>query len=163
MFKVKLLSIVSLSLFISLIVSCGYKVQRGSLVDSVKIESIVNQTFEHGLEDKFVVALTEELAKNSIRVDNTSPYSIEGVIDFFELRGVAQKGDVTVQFEVFIKGNFSLKGLQAPDLPLNGTMIFPVTFSSEGTLEEITALKEQAIERALMELSTEIVSSILYR
>ncbi|MBI4823886.1 MAG: hypothetical protein HY805_06615 [Nitrospirae bacterium] len=145
--------------------SCGYTLHKNIPLDSVRLGSIVNQTFEHGLEDKLMITLTEELMKNGIRVEKTSPYSIRGVIDTFELRGVAYKENVAVQFEVFIKGSFYLHQDVTEESPfeLGGTVIFPITFSSEGTLEEITALKEEAIERALGELSSEIVSSILYR
>lgn len=179
MFKGKFSSIIIFSLFIVSIASCGYRVHKSTL-DSVRIGSIENRTFEHGLEDKLKVILGEELLKNSIRVSDNSPHMITGVIDTFELRGVAQKGDITIQYEVYITGKFSLikegydvavspaekKVSSVPcvpaQIPLRAAGLFPVTFVTEGSLGELTSLKEEAAQRALRDLSSEIIASIIY-
>jgi len=142
--------------------SCSYRVLRPAY-ESISVGRIENKTSEHGLEDRLTTALVEELMKNGIRVDKNSPYKIEGTIDRFELKGVAQKDEVSVQFEVFIEGGFVFKGPEGKEHRFRASTIFPQTFSSEGALEEVLSLKESTINSALKDMAQEIVSGAVFR
>ena len=149
------------SIILLFLSSCAYNVHRAPY-ESVSIGRIENRTFEHGLEDRLNTLLAEELMRSGMKVDEKSPYRIEGAIERFDLKGIAQKGEVTVQYEVFIEASFTLKSPEG-ERPLKTSTTFPVTFSSEGPLEEIIALKEEAGERALRDMAQEITAAILFR
>lgn len=153
------------SILISLLLlaaSCGYGVHRDLPFDSVRLGKIENRTFEHGLEDRLAAALGDELMRNGIKLSDKSRYSIGGVINVFELRGIAQKGDMTVQYEVYIDGSFSLKGPEG-ESPLKTGALFPVIFSTEGPLEAVAGLKEEAIARALRDIASKIAAAAVFR
>lgn len=159
--KKNLQKILLLGFLILLISSCAYSVHR-TPYEAIAIGRIENKTFERGLEDKLQMFLAEELMRNGIKIDSRSPYRIEGAIERFELKGIAQKDEITVKFEVFVEASLRLK---TPDgeMPIKTSSIFPVTFSSEGLLEEITAFKENAENQAIKDLASEAVAAILFR
>ncbi|MDP2168672.1 MAG: LPS assembly lipoprotein LptE [Thermodesulfovibrionales bacterium] len=156
-----LISLLLLS-FLLIAASCGYGLHRQTRLDSVSIGRIENRTFEHGLEDRLVAALGDELMRNGIKLSDKSRYSIGGVINVFELRGIAQKGDMTVQYEVYIDGSFSLKGPEG-ESPLKTGELFPVIFSTEGPIEAVASLKEEAIARALRDIASKLAAAAVFR
>lgn len=144
--------------------ACGYTVHgRANLpFRSVSLGKIVNKTFEPKLEDRMQVALAEELLKNGFSLENNADHKIEGVIKTYELRVLSEKGGVADQYEVVINGDFRLLDSSGASKPLRGGGIFIVSFKSAGTLPEVMAQKDRATARALRDLSSEIVASMIY-
>jgi hypothetical protein len=109
-------------------------------------------------------ALTEEFVKHGIAVSPGADYEISGVIDQFDLRLVAEKADVAAEYEVIMKGNFSLINPAGEKHEfVNITSPFLISFSGYGSLNELIALKEKASENAVREIAITIVAAILYR
>ena len=144
---------------------CGYKLQgRESLpFDSVRIGRIENKTYEPKLEDKLQKALADELIKNGIMISKNSEHVINGVIEAFELKALSEKEGIAVEYEVIIKGKFFLTSPEGKATELRNSGAFIVSFYNEGSLQEIMASKEQAIEIALKNLSSEIRAGIIYQ
>ncbi|HAM50345.1 MAG TPA: hypothetical protein DCP92_06480 [Nitrospiraceae bacterium] len=143
---------------------CGYTIQgKASLpFRSVSIGQIVNKTYQPKLEDKLQTALVAELMKNGIALENGSAYRIEGVITTYQLNTLAAAAGTAVEYEVIIRGDFKLVEPSGKIKALKGGGVFIVSFSSQGNLEDVIALRDQAIERALKDLSTELVISLIY-
>lgn len=150
---------------IPIISSCGYTLQgRASLpFQGVKIGKIVNKTYELRLEDRMQRLLTEELQKNGFILEAGAAYSIEGVLNVFSLRVLSVKGNVASEYEVVIKGDFRLLEPFGKTRTLKGDGIFRISFTSTEDLQNVAAGKELATERALRDISSEIVASILYQ
>lgn len=151
--------------FLLLLTGCGYRFQgKGSLpFTSVKIGKIENRTYEPKLEDKFQRALADELLKSGIMISEAAEHSVNGTIDHFELKPLAEKEGLTVEYEVIIKGRFSLKLPDGNTKQLRSRGAFIVSFYNEGELPSVMASKELAIEKALQDLSSEIRAGIVYQ
>lgn len=147
------------------LVSCGYSLHGKSDLPfhSISIGRIINRTFEPKLEDKMQIVLTDELMRNGFQVVSGSGYRIDGVINTLELRTLSEKSGTAVEYEVIVKGDFKLTDQSGKVKKLRGQGAFIVSFSSTESLQAVVALKEQAIERALKDLSSEIVASIIYQ
>ena len=142
---------------------CGYNIRRKPPVDSVRLGRIVNNTTEPKLQDRLYEALSLSLMQNGIRIENSSQYEIKGSIDGIKLRGTAEEDGVAIQYEVSISGNFVLIGPDGKARELRSSDVFIVIFSSaDPLLERVIAQKEAAIKRALNNMATEIVTSILH-
>lgn len=148
-----------------LIAGCGYTIQgRASLpFDSVSIGNIVNKTYEPRLQDRMQAALANELLKYGFTLDGNSPYRIDGVIDAFELRTLSEKSGTAIEYEIIIKGDFKLAEPSGKTRELRNHGVFIVSFSSSESLQPVIAAKEKAIEKALRDLSSEIIASIIYK
>jgi hypothetical protein len=145
---------------------CGYALHgRASLpFDEIQIGKIENRTLEPKLQDKLYRALTEEFLKQGITVYSGAGYKISGTIHQFELRLLSEKEDIAKEYEVIIRGNFTLvdpsgnareyKDIGSP---------FIVSFSGPDRLNELLASKELASERAIRDLAGEIVAALMYR
>jgi len=151
--------------FCLLLTACGYTIHgRANLpFNSISIGSITNKTFEPGLEDRMKIALVDELMKNGFVIDSSAGHKINGVINTYELRTLSEKAGVAVQYEVIIRGDFKLIDPSGKARPLMGQGVYIVSFLSAESLQNVMALKEKAIERALRDLSSEIVASAIYR
>ncbi len=147
-----------------LVPACGYTLHgRGNLpFQSVAIGKIVNRTYEPRLEDRMLAALADELMKSGFLIDGSSGHRISGSITFFELKTLSEKAGAAAEYEVIIRGDFRLTdpGGKARELRNRGVSI--VSFPSVGDLQNVMALKETAIERALRDLSSEITASVVY-
>jgi hypothetical protein len=146
---------------------CGYAIHgKVSLpFDSIQVGKLENTTLEPKLQDKLQMALTEEFLKQGIDVNPNAGYKLSGMINQFELRILSEKGGLATEYEVIIKGDFSLvdpsgntedfKNLGSP---------FIVSFQSSDTLEleKVLALKESVSERAIRDMAIEIVSILIY-
>lgn len=151
--------------YLSFIAGCGYTIQgRASLpFESISIGNIVNKTYEPKLQDKMQIALADELIRNGFALDRNSPYKIQGVINAFELRTLSEKSGTAIEYEVIIKGDFKLIEPSGRNRGLRNQGVFIVSFSSSGNLQTVVASKEIAIEKALRDLSSELVASIIYK
>ncbi len=150
--------------FLLLIPGCGYTIQgKASLpFQTVKIGKIVNRTYELKLEDRMQRALAAELLKTGFSLGAESGYSIEGVLNVFELRVLSVKVNEASEYEVIVKGDFRLYGPSGQVRTLRSGGIFITSFlSTEENLTSIITGKELATERALRDFSSEIVASIL--
>lgn len=154
---------ISVVFCLAVLSSCGYSIRKPPFeVRSVRLVNISNMTYEPKLSDRLTEALSISLLKNGIKVDDRSSYRVEGSIGEFRLKGIAEKDDITISFEVVIGGSFYLIGPETRT-PLRGRNTFIVTFTSEEALEKVMALKEEAVERALSDMADEIVASIIHQ
>jgi outer membrane lipopolysaccharide assembly protein LptE/RlpB len=150
--------------FCLLLTGCGYTIhgKAGLPFSSVAIGGIVNRTFEPRLEDRMQVALADELMKSGFIIDSNSGYRINGSLTAFELRTLSEKAGVAAEYEVTVKGDFRLVDPSGKARELRNHGVFIVSFPSTDSLQNVIALKEKATERALRDLSTEIIASIIY-
>jgi len=144
---------------------CGYTIQgkRNLPFQTIAINKIVNKTFEPKLEDRMQIALVNELMVEGFVIDSSSGYKINGAITQFELITLSEKSGVATEYEVIIKGDFKLIDSSGKSKELRSHGVFIVSFSSSEQLQAVIALKELATERALKDLSSEIVASIMYQ
>ncbi len=148
------------------IFSCGYAVHgRSSLpFHEIRIESIENRTDEPKLQDKLYKSLTDEFLSRGIAVSSGAAYSLRGRITLFELRILAESADVAAEYEIIMKGDFTvadsegnireIKGIGAP---------FLVSFAGAGNLSALLSFRELASEKAVRDMARQIVAGIIYR
>lgn len=146
-----------------LLTGCGYTIQgkSGLPFPSVSIDLISNRTYEPKIDDRMREILAEELVKRGFVVDGSSDYRIYGSLNSFELRTLSERSGVAVEYEVVIRGDFKLKtpsGIR--DLRAEGPFI--VSFSSAERLQDVMAFKEKAIEKALRDLTIELIVSMIH-
>jgi hypothetical protein len=153
----------SILILIVLLSGCGYSIQKSSSVDSVRLGKIENRSYEPKLEDRFYEALMVGLMKNGIRINENSGYTVMGTIDSFDLKSLAEREGLTVSYEVVIKGRFFLEGPDGKKRELRSRGVFIVSFSGGGRLETVLASRDEAIERALSDMSEAIAASIIYQ
>lgn len=152
-----------------LVASCGYTVQgwsvpasQGALLEvrSISIDQIINRTYEPGIDDRMRDILAQELIKRGFKVDRSSGYKIYGSINTFELRTLSEKAGVAVEYEVVVNGDFKLRSPSGMVRDLRSGGPFIVSFLSADRLQDVMALREKAIEKALRDLSQELIISI---
>ena len=150
---------------ICMLQACGYTVYTKSSLpfDAIQISRFENRTSQPKLEDKLFRALTEEFVKQGIAVYSHADYILGGVIKHYDIRMLSQKSGSAAEYEVIIESDFKLAE------PSGETRIFKnigspfiVSFPSSGTLEEMVALKDLALDRALQEISREFVALLMY-
>lgn len=107
-------------------------------------------------------ALADELMKSGFLIDGSSGHRISGSIAFFELKTLSEKAGVAAEYEVIIRGDFRLTDPGGNARELRNRGVFIVSFPSVGELQNVMALKETAIERALRDLCSEITASVVY-
>lgn len=144
------------------VAGCGYTLRRSQPVESVRLGMIENMTYEPKLDDMILEALAVELSKKGIRVDEGSQYVIAGNIHEFRLRGIVEKKDVTVQYEVIMNGSFELVGPDGTRKSLKSSNVFMVNFGGEGELNTLLNMKDMALRAAASNIASEIVASIIY-
>ena len=144
---------------------CGYSVYTKSSLpfDAIHIDRFENRTSQPKLEDKLLRSLTEEFVQQGIAVYSHAQYRLSGVIKHYDVRMLSQKSGSAAEYEVIIESDCKLfepsgekrifKDIGSP---------FIVSFPSSGTLEEMVASKDLALDRALQEISKEIVALLMY-
>ena len=144
---------------------CGYTIRgkKDLPFPTIAINKIVNKTFEPKLEDRMQIALVNELMVEGFVIDSSSGYKIDGDITRFELRTLSEKSGVATEYEVIIKGDFKLIDPTGKTKELRTHGVFIVSFSSSEQLQTVMSQKELATVRALQDLSSEIVASIIYQ
>ena len=150
---------------LSLLSGCGYSLhsRSGLPFHSISIGKIANKTFEPKLQDRMQTALADELIKSGFNIAGDSGHRIDGVLNTFELKTLSEKSGTAVEYEVIVKGDLRLTGPSGEIKALRGSGAFIISFTSTESLQGVIALKEQATERALRDLSSEIVASIIYK
>jgi len=167
---ITLFSFILMAIF--LLSGCGYTLYgaKEAGVRSVSIGRIENTSGEPRLEDMLVAALADELSRQGIALSKEATREnqiyggeIHGVINRFELTGIAESGqEVFTEYEVRINGAFFLRTPEGKDIPLKGENPFIVTFPSRADLSRVFAAREQAVKEMLKGLSAEIVSGLVY-
>lgn len=153
------------SIILLLLTGCGYTIQGRSELPfpSVSIDRINNKTYEPEIDDRMREILTEELIRRGFVVDHSSDYKIFGSLNSLELRTLSEKAGVAVEYEVVIRGEFNLRTPSGAVKNLRSEGPFIVSFSSAERLQDVMTLKERAIEKALRDLSQELIISILVK
>ncbi|KJU82338.1 lipoprotein [Candidatus Magnetobacterium bavaricum] len=144
---------------------CGYTVvNRGSLAfDTVRIGSITNVTVEPKLQDMLYEALTEHLMRRGVTVSDSADNVLEGKINYFNAYSLSEKKGYASDYEVIIKGDFTLKRDGKDVRTLKGvTSAFSETFESAQRLNKLVANKQSADVRAIDSLALRIVMELLY-
>ncbi len=147
-------------LCVVLITACGYSLRRVPAINEIRIGKIKNLTFEPALQDTFILALEQELTRLGVRVDRSAGHVVEGKISQVKVKGTVEDNDVIVQYEVSISGDFRVVTPEGKTLNLKGRDNFIVTFSGNNDLSRLMSSKEGAIEKALINLATDIASDI---
>ncbi|MEW6586550.1 MAG: LPS assembly lipoprotein LptE [Nitrospirota bacterium] len=147
---------------------CGYSMHgRSSLpFQEIEIGVIENKTIEPKLQDRLSVALTREFLKQGITVSPHAPYKLSGVIRVFAMHVLSEKAGIAAEYEIILKGDFKLtdpSGKISEFRNLGSPFIVSVSTSDSDRLNELIALKEQASERALADMSAEIVAALIYK
>ncbi|GAB4488201.1 MAG: hypothetical protein OHK006_18360 [Thermodesulfovibrionales bacterium] len=146
--------------------ACGYGVHgRADLpITEVAIGAIENRTLEPKVQDKLHRALVEEFTKNGIQVRNTADHTITATVKTFEMHILTEKKDIAVEYRITVNADFVIRG---PDgkvrLLRNISSPFMVTLTESNALETLLARKEIAEERAMRDISMEVVGSLIYR
>ena len=142
---------------------CGYSlVGRKDLVaTSVSIGPIKNRTTEPGLEEYLYSALSGELMKQGIDVDQNSPNRIYGTLKVFHLQGVAENNQVFTSYQITISGSFVFRGAGGKKMVLAGSSPFVISFSSQGDLNDVYAQRQEAIKSGMQSFASQMVSGLI--
>ena len=149
--------------FLLALSGCGYTFagRQGLKVTSVSIGPIKNNSSEPGLAQMLIPALSDELSKQGINVDQDSPNRLEGTLDRFDLTGVSEENQSFTAYQVTMSGHFVLKSANGKEILLPGTAPFIVSFSSQGTLNQVFAQRQTAVQSGMQQLASQIVSGLL--
>jgi hypothetical protein len=145
---------------------CGYSLHgRASLpFDAIQIGTIENKTVEPKLQDRLYTALTEEFLRQGIAVLPDAGYRISGTIKEFSLLVLSEKGDIATDYEIIMKGDFTLVDPSGKQKELkNIGSPFIVSFSGPGSLEGLIASKELASARAIRDMAMQVVGAVIYQ
>jgi len=145
---------------------CGYSIQNKATLpfQAIQIVKIENVTIEPKLQDILYRALTDEFLKHGVSVNRDAGYKLSGRINHFELLILSEKSDIATEYEVVIKGNFTLTDPSGKIKELKNTgSPFIVSFTGPGPLNDLIASKEKASEKAMRDMAMEIVGIILYQ
>jgi hypothetical protein len=145
---------------------CGYSLHgRASLpFDTIHIGTIENKTVEPKLQDRLYTALTEEFLRQGITVSPDAGYKISGTIKEFSLLVLSEKGDIATEYEIIMKGDFTLVDPSGKQKELKDIgSPFIVSFSGPGPLEGLIASKELASEKAIRDMAMQVVGAIIYQ
>lgn len=162
----RLYFMVCILLFVSLVSSCGYRVEtKGDLpFNNIAIGKIENRTHEPKLEDGLNRTLSEALMEYGFRIDKSARYRIEIDLTRFELATLSERELIATEYGVDIRGKFHLSdsetGKTTPDLDIRNP--FATYFSTSGKLVNVLAQKEVSVNKALKDISQEIVRQIIY-
>ncbi len=142
---------------------CGYTFagRKGLLVESVRIGPIKNKSMEPGLSQVLISALSDELMKQGINVDQNSRNMIYGNLTQFTLSGVSEANQSFTAYQVTIAGRFIFRGADGKEVVLPGSTPFIITFSSQGALNEVFAQRQLAVQSGMQNLASQIVSGLL--
>lgn len=145
---------------------CGYSIQNKATLpfQAIQIVKIENVTVEPKLQDMLYRALTDEFLKHGVSVNRDAGYKLSGRINHFELLILSEKSDIATEYEVVIKGNFTLTDPSGKIKELKNTgSPFIVSFTGPGPLNDLIASKEKASEKAMRDMAMEMVGIILYQ
>ncbi|MCX8027047.1 MAG: LPS assembly lipoprotein LptE [Thermodesulfovibrionales bacterium] len=154
-----------LLLNVALINSCGYTIQGSKDIpfQSITIGNITNKTYEPKLQDKLLSSLNQQLMLYGFDVSKNARYRLEGEINRFNLRILSEIGLTAVEYEVDIGGAFTLIDTETfKRYPIKVFKPYMTVFTTQDRLTNVLIQKEIYTQKALDELSKEIVQGIIY-
>ena len=142
---------------------CGYSIvgRRGLAATSVSIGPIENKTTEPGLEETLYSALSDELMKQGINVDQDSPSRIYGTLNTFQFMGVSETNQVFTSYQITISGSFFFRDANGKQTVLAGSSPFIISFSSQGDLNDVFAQRQEAIKAGMQSFASQMVSGLI--
>jgi outer membrane lipopolysaccharide assembly protein LptE/RlpB len=179
-------------LFAVTVSGCGYTLQgRADLpFTEVSIGEIENKTPEPKVQDRMHRLLAETMMEYGVDVRNSSRYRIEGEILKFDVHPVAERDLQAIEYRIEVTGNFKIVDTETLRADVkSGAAAAPVRklkpgekkalykeedlgsvsnpyltyFRSSGLLVDVLAAKETATDKALKDLSQELVLRIIYK
>lgn len=147
-----------------LLFSCGYRLVGSRLLpfDTITIKPVQNKTYEPHLEEKLHHALSNEFIKQGIGVVNSDgDVKLETTVTELLLGAIGSVDETVKEQELIMRVDIRLveenriREIRAMESPLK------ITFQSTGTVSQVAAEKDRAIEKASAEIANEIVSRIL--
>ena len=123
-----------------------------------------NKTHEPKLQDRLNKILTETFMEYGFRVNPAAGYRIEADITGFDLKVLSERDLTAAEYEITVKSSFRLfdtgKGTVTQLMDIRSP--FVTYFSTTGRLASVIAQKEITTDRALKNLSQELVRRIIY-
>ena len=100
-----------------------------------------------------------------VDISSSARYRIEGTINKFMIYPVAERNLQAVEYQISIVGNFKIIDTQTKKVTDLGDVTSPYLtyFRSTGLLVSVLAEKDTAAEKAIKDLSQEVVLRILYK
>jgi len=151
---------------ILLLGGCGYSVHRHASLpfSQINVGRIDNATLEPKLQDKLYSALAEEFTKQGILVTPEAQLKLTGRITRFDMISLSEKGGVTVEYRVIVEADFSMTDAEGKVRETRHVSSpFIVSFTGTGDLTNLLAARDLAEERAMKDLSEELVGMLIYK
>jgi len=147
-----------------LLSGCGYSVHRQSDLPftDIQIGTIENKTLEPKLQDKLHKALTEEFMQNGIMVTPGADTKLSAVIRDFDMKILSEKNDITVQYRIFIRADFTLVYKNGKTEIKNMDTPFIVTLTASNNLNKLLATKEPVEDQAMRDVAMRLVGTLIY-
>lgn len=146
--------------------ACGYRIIGSKFLpfDSVTIRHVQNETYEPRLEEILHNALSNEFISQGIEVRKSGgDVELEATVTTFLLGAIGVVDETVREQELIMLVDIKItdegrvtefKAMQSP---------IKITFQSSGTVSEIVAYKERAMNKAGREIAKEIVGQIIIR
>ncbi|TAN43890.1 MAG: hypothetical protein EPN22_08800 [Nitrospirae bacterium] len=144
---------------------CGYAVRGKAELpfDSIALGRIENQTLEPKLQDKLNRALAETFNAYGVTLSSSAKYRIEADITKITLTALSEQELTASEYEISILADFRLVDTEKSIANKIGVASpFRAAFTAVSPLENLTAQKELAMERALKNLAEELARRIVY-
>jgi outer membrane lipopolysaccharide assembly protein LptE/RlpB len=160
------------SLIISLMLAvflsgCGYSIQgRADLpFDKVTVSEIKNSTGEPKLQDRMHRLLAETFMEYGVDIAASARYRVEVDITNFSVYPVAERNLQAIEYQLTMSCKVRVIDMETRKVAEIGSVESPylVYFRSSGLLVSVLAEKETATEKAIKDLSQEIVMRIAYQ
>ncbi len=147
-----------------LLSGCGYSVHRQSELPftEIQIGTIENKTLEPKLQDKLHKALTEEFMQNGIMVTPVADTKLSAVIRDFDMKVLSEKNDITVQYRILIRADFSILHKNGKTEIKNMDTPFIVTLTAANNINKLLATKEPVEEQAMRDVAMRLVGTLIY-
>jgi outer membrane lipopolysaccharide assembly protein LptE/RlpB len=157
-----------ISLMLAVFLSgCGYSIQgRANLpFDRVTVSEIKNSTGEPKLQDRMHRLLAETFMEYGVDIVTSARYRIEVDITDFRVYPVAERNLQAIEYQLTVNCKVRVIDMETRKVAEIGAVEAPylVYFRSSGLLVSVLAEKETATEKALKDLSQEIVMRIAYQ
>jgi len=156
-----------LLMLVFLITACGYKLAGRTDLPfrSITLKSVQNLTFEPGLQDRFRRVFTDEAISRGLHIDRSGQLVLDVRFIHYSIKTESLRDDLTAEYSISIKADIRASDSQGKTvLEKNGfESEFIETFSATGSIEEIRTRKELATDKALRDLSSRLLSILLYR
>lgn len=152
--------------FILLLGGCGYSLHRHASLPfkEINVGRIDNATVEPKLQDKLSNALTEEFTRQGILVTPDAQLNLAGRITRFDMISLSEKEGVTVEYRVIVHADFTMTDAKGKVLATRHVSSpFIVSFTGTGDLTNLLASRDVAEERAMKDLSEELVGTLIYK